>query len=379
MTSRLYPTTRRLFQQVFRGLKALGLGTVLSPLSFALLAMYITGLVLLDRRQNGTRIADWLPARCHDAINRLLRTHDISSRALMKAVTEWAKRLGTGYLAVDDVVVEKPFSKRCGWMGWTYSTAQKRKVHGFHVVVLLWCCGCWRIPVAYRLWRPKAKCRAKNYRKKSQLAWDMIVEVVAQGLPIEYIAMDTLYSGGWLTKKIDRLGLKWVGVLHPNTTVLYRNQRQNVKTLSARLKLKWRKRLGLRARSIRAYLPKYGHLRLVVTRNRHGNGEVLATNDLDTDLTTLVLRKRSRWSIETLFRDAKQFSGLAACQCRVDRAMVLHVAFVLLAFILLQRFRRSPKETLGTVKERLQMQVFTGGFPPPAPLKGKVPLSHLTA
>ncbi len=379
MTSRLYPTTRRLFQQVFRGLKALGLGAVLSPLSFALLAMYITGLVLLDRRQNGTRIADWLPARCHDAINRLLRTHDISSRALMKAVTEWAKRLGTGYLAVDDVVVEKPFSKRCGWMGWTYSTAQKRKVYGFHVVVLLWCCGCWRIPVAYRLWRPKAKCRAKNYRKKSQLAWDMIVEVVAQGLPIEYIAMDTLYSGGWLTKKIDRLGLKWVGVLHPNTTVFYRNQRQNVKTLSARLKLKWRKRLGLRARSIRAYLPKYGHLRLVVTRNRHGNGEVLATNDLDTDLTTLVLRKRSRWSIETLFRDAKQFSGLAACQCRVDRAMVLHVAFVLLAFILLQRFRRSPKETLGTVKERLQMQVFTGGFPPPAPLKGKVPLSHLTA
>ncbi len=379
MTSRLYPTTRRLFQQVFRGLKALGLGTVLSPLSFALLAMYITGLVLLDRRQNGTRIADWLPARCHDAINRLLRTHDISSRALMKAVTAWAKRLGTGYLAVDDVVVEKPFSKRCGWMGWTYSTAQKRKVHGFHVVVLLWCCGCWRIPVAYRLWRPKAKCRAKNYRKKSQLAWDMIVEVVAQGLPIEYIAMDTLYSGGWLTKKIDRLGLKWVGVLHPNTTVFYRNQRQNVKTLSARLKLKWRKRLGLRARSIRAYLPKYGHLRLVVTRNRHGNGEVLATNDLDTDLTTLVLRKRSRWSIETLFRDAKQFSGLAACQCRADRAVVLHVAFVLLAFILLQRFRRSSKETLGTVKERLQMEVFTGGFPPPAPLKGKVPLSHLTA
>ena len=61
-------------------------------------------------------------------------------------------------------------------------------------------------------------------------------------------------------------------------------------------------------------------------------------------LTTIVLRKRSRWSIETLFRDAKQFSGLAAGQCRTDQALVLHVAFVLLAFILLQRFRQSPKE-----------------------------------
>ena len=379
MTSRLYPTTRRLFKQVFQGLKALGLGVVLSPLSFGLMAMYITGLLLLDRRQNGTRIADWLPARCHDAINRLLRTHQISSRALMKTVTAWAKRLGKGHLAVDDVVVEKPFSRLCNWVGWTYSTTQKRKMRGFHVVVLMWRCGCWRIPVAFRLWRPKAKCRTKHYRKKSQLAWEMIVEVVSQGLAAEYIAMDTMYSAGWLTKKIDRLGLKWVGVLHPNTIVHYQNQRWSVKTLSAWLKLKWRKQLGLRGRSIRAYLPKYGHLRLVVTRNRHGNCEVLATNDLETDLTTIVLRKRSRWSIETLFRDAKQFSGLAACQCRVDQAMVVHVAFVLLSFILLQRFRRFPKETLGAVKERLQMEVFTSGFQPPAPLKGKTAVCQLTA
>lgn len=344
-----------------------------------MLAIYISGLLLLDRRQNGTRISKWLPARCHDAINRLLRNPDTSSRLLMKTVLEWAKRLGKGYVAVDDVVVEKCFSKLCSWMAWTYSNAKKRKVYGFHVVVLLWCSGCWRIPVAFRIWRPKARCRAKNYRKKSELAWEMIIEVVEQGLSIDYIAMDTLYSGGWLTKKINRLGLKWVGMLHLNTTVYYRNKRWSVKKLSAWLKLKWRQRLGLRARSIRAYLPKYGQLRLVVTRNRHGNYEVLATNDLDTDLSTIVLRKRSRWSVETLFRDAKQFSGLAACQCRVDQALVSHVAFVLLSFILLQRFRQFPKETLGVVKERLQMQVFTGGFQPIAPLKGKVAETLLTA
>ena len=41
----------------------------------------------------------------------------------------------------------------------------------------------------------------------------------------------------------------------------------------------------------------YGTLRLVVTRNRHGNYEVLATNDLSSDLTTIVQRKRHRWSV----------------------------------------------------------------------------------
>ncbi len=377
MASRLYPTTRRLFKQVVRSLRAFGLGTALSPLVFGLMAIYITGLLLLDRRQNGTRIADWLPACAHDALNRLLRTHELSTRALMKAVVAWAKQLGSGYLAVDDVVVSKPFCKRSRWVGWTYSTSEKRKVRGFHVVVLLWCSGWWRIPVAFRVWRPKKSCRPKRYRKKTQLAWEMIVEVREEGLGIDYIVFDTLYTAGWMTKKINRLGLKWVGVIHPRTTVYHRDRRWSAASLGKWLKLKWRARLRLRARSIVAYLPKYGTLRLVVTRNRHGNVEVLATNDLDSDLTTIVLRKRSRWSIETLFRDAKQFSGLAACQCRVDQALVRHVASVLIAFIILQRLRLHPKETLGEVKDRLQRELITGGLPAPAPLRGKMAAAQL--
>ena len=205
------------------------------------------------------------------------------------------------------VVVEKPFAKHIPWVGWTYSTTWKRKVRGLHIVVLLWRAGPWRIPVAFRLWRPRANCAPRQYRAKGQLAWEMLVEVVA-------------------------------------------------------------------------YLPKYGALRLVVTRNRHGNYEVLATNDLDGDLSTVVLRKRSRWFVETLFRDAKQFSGLGACQCRVDQAMVRYVAFSLIAFVALQRLRLHPKETLGEVKNRLQKEALLGCSHRPAPLKGKVALSQfLTA
>jgi hypothetical protein len=179
-----------------RALKAFGFGAALCPLTFSLMAVYITGLLLLDRRQNGTRIADWLPARAHDAINRLLRTHALSTRVLMETVISWAKGLGlAGYLAMDDVVVEKPFSKCVPWVGWTYSTSLQRKVHGLHIVVLLWCVGGWRIPVAFRLWRPKSRCRAKNYRKKTQLAWEMVSEVHQTGLAITYVTGDTLYSG----------------------------------------------------------------------------------------------------------------------------------------------------------------------------------------
>lgn len=378
MASRLYPTTRRLFWQVVKALRQIGLGAALSPLAFSLLALYVAGLILLDKRQNAKRMADWLPGRAHDAFNRLLSTMPISTRSLMSWLISAASRLKlTGYLIVDDVLVEKPFASLIPWVGWTYSTTQRRKVKGFHIVVLLWCVGLWRIPVAFRLWRPKASCSKKRYRTKGQLAWEMIVEVVNQGLPIEYLVFDTFYTAGWLTKRLNRLGLAWVGVLHPRTTVYYRHKRWSVLGLAERLKLKWRARLGLRALSVVAYLPKYGTLRLVVTRNRHGNYEVLATNDLGSDLTTIVKRKRSRWSVETLFRDAKQLSGLGACQCRIDQAMVRHVAFALITFTVLQVLRLGPEETLGQVKERLQQEVLRGGWRPPEPLKGKVAHAQL--
>ena len=43
---------------------------------------------------------------------------------------------------------------------------------------------------------------------------------------------------------------------------------------------------------------------------------MLSTNDLDNDLTAIVLRKRSH--TETPFQDAKKVGGLAACHCEVD-------------------------------------------------------------
>jgi hypothetical protein len=51
-------------------------------------------------------------------------------------------------------------------------------------------------------------------------------------------------------------------------------------------------------------------------------------------------------TIETLLRDTKQFNGLAACQYRVDQVLVRHVAFVLIACIVLQRLPRHPEEAL---------------------------------
>ena len=372
MASRLYRTTRPLYLEVSRILQQLGIASVAGPTAVLLIALYLTGLVLLDVRPTQTRVTRLLPGRCHDALNRLLRVTPWSTRALLGLLIAWIRRSGRpGYVCLDDVVVEKAFAKRLRWAGWTYSFAKKRKVYGMHVVVLLWCAadGGWRIPVAFRLWRPKRSCAPAAYQTKLQLAARMLTELAATRLPIAYLVADTHYTAGWFTRLASRLGITWVGTLPPRTTVVWHGRRQQVAELAGRLRLRWRPRLGLRAAAVTVYAPKYGTIRLVVTRNRHGNSECLATGELTADLTRVVDRKHSRWSVETIFRDTKQYAGLGACQCWTDAAMVRHIALVLLAFVVLQQLRRHPAESIAAVKERWQLTITRHGEPPPPPLR----------
>jgi len=391
MASRLYPTTQRLFLLVVAALRSLGMEAAFaSPTAFALAALYLSGLILLEGRQTPWRMAAWLPARCHDALSRLLREMPVPTRPLLRALCAWAARQGTGYLCLDEVVIEKPFSKMLPWCGWVYSFAKRRKVYGLHVVVLVSCVGRYRIPVNFRLWRPRAACRPSpkrrkggkghagrtahkaGYRTKLQLAEEMLLEVRAWGLAFEYLVFDGHYTAGWLTKKLSRWDVQWVGLLDPQTRVVHGGKRLPIRELAPAKKKKWRKSLGLRARALSVYAPTFGHLRVVAFRNKAGQEGFIATNVPDAraaDLTALVGWKRSRWSIETAFRDAKQFGGLEACQCRAECAWVRHVAFAFVGFVVLQLLRRSPEETLGAAKERLQLEALRGRLNPPAPLR----------
>src|SRR5215207_731067 len=99
MASRLYRTTRQLYLAVEAALMRLHLNTLGSPTLAALIALAVTGLILLEARPTQTRVARHLPARCHDALGRLLREMPWSSRALTALLIAFAKRLSCdGYL-----------------------------------------------------------------------------------------------------------------------------------------------------------------------------------------------------------------------------------------------------------------------------------------
>jgi hypothetical protein len=143
----------------------------------------------------------------------------------------------------------------------------------------------------------------------------------------------------------------WVGTLHPRTTVLWGEKRQSVKELAVRLRLRWRSQLGGR-RSGGGRLHAQVRLR-AVGRDQKPSWQLrvrVVTNEFRADLTSVIICKRSRWSVETVFQDTKQYAGLEACQCWVDQAMVRHVVgLVFLIFVVLQMMRRNPRESVGVV------------------------------
>jgi hypothetical protein len=76
------------------------------------MALYVAGLILLEKGRTAVRIATVLPGRAHDTLNRLLRVLPSSPQHLILALIRWVQRQrGQGYLCLDDVVVEKPFAK----------------------------------------------------------------------------------------------------------------------------------------------------------------------------------------------------------------------------------------------------------------------------
>lgn len=382
MASRLYRNTLPLFLAVEQLLLRLGFAQLGTPTLFGLLALYVTGLILLDERPTQTRVSARLPARAHDALNRLLRSLPLSTRALLRLLIRFAAKRGQeGYLLIDEVLIEKEFARKLPWAAWIYSATKQRYMRGMVLVVLVWCSddGRWRIPVGFRLWRPKERCSKADYRTKLELAQVLVHEVLLEGLPVRYVVFDTHYTAGWFTRWLTRRGLVWQGTLDPKTTVVYLGVKGQVRDMARTLKLKWRPKLGVCAQAFDVYAPKYGHLRLCVTRNRHGNCEYIVSNAASSDLSSMVGAKRSRWSVETVFRDTKQFAGFEDCQCRVDQAMVRHVALVFITFVVLQLLRHKPDENVGEVKERWQLTVLRAGERPPPPLRCAPPEFRATA
>ena len=87
-------------------------------------------------------------------------------------------------------------------------------------------------------------------------------------------------------------------------------------------------------------MPDYGDIRLLLVRKdthaEAGKTKYIFSTDIFVSAPQMLLRYRSRWAIETTFRDLKQNLNLGSCQATSLDAQESHLALAIFGFILLE-------------------------------------------
>ena len=92
-------------------------------------AVYISGLVVLEKKQTQSRIAKTIGHVSHDALNRLADILPMLCAQMAVGMTTLITGIyETGYIILDDTVVPKPFSRLVAGTYVDYDHTQKRHV-----------------------------------------------------------------------------------------------------------------------------------------------------------------------------------------------------------------------------------------------------------
>ncbi len=319
-------------------------------------AVYVTGLVALERKQTQSRIAETIGHVTHDALNRLAgKLPMLCAQMAAGAVFLITGIYDTGYIILDDTVVPKPFSRFVAGTYVDYDHTQKRYVRCHRIVVVIWTNGAIYIPVAFAFWHHRDFVR--RYRTKNQIARILIYYVVRHHIPFSYLTFDNWYASKQNLRFFDNLGIKFVTRLRKNAWIIHENEKQKVQKLT-KYECHYYSELEAYVKSFEVKYPRFGIGSLAIVKNdKHeepGRTKYLFTNDLSLYNKEIVLRYRSRWHVEVFFRTCKQYFGLAACQAQMMPQVILHVRMVFLAYVLTQLLMADDSISVGDMQKHLR-------------------------
>lgn len=296
-----------------------------------------------------TNLADHFADLSHDDVSRYLKEEKLTPRLLWEKVSPLLTSRLEGYILFDDVVLEKSHSTKIQGVRRQYSGNQHGIVRGIGVVNCVYVDPVtdqfWIID--YRLFDPD-----RDGKTKLDHVEDMLLSAVHRDILFGYVLMDSWYATTELMK-----------LLISRHKVFYCPLKANRKVDDSAAKLPYRavSRLDWSARELAegklVKLHKFPLdlkvklFRVVVSTDRT---DWLITNDL-TQSSTLAAQQESayRWKIEQLHREEKQLTGIAKCQCRLNRSQRNHIAAASLVWVRLKQLAYQLQTTVYQLKQGL--------------------------
>ena len=196
---------------------------------------------------------------------------------------------------------------------------------------------------------------AKRYnelnKKKTDLLVQMFSRVVKHKIPVDYILMDTWFTGVGLLKRLQDIcdSTHVIGMYKYNSKVKIGLK---VKKIS---ELKQQKLKPKRCRKFNYYYHHYiteiDGLKVGVfisKRGTKGKWHTLITTDTSLKFVKAIEIYSIRWSIEVFFKEAKQLFGLGKCQSTNFDVQIAQITIIMTQYLLTSiRYRMEAYETIG--------------------------------
>jgi hypothetical protein len=262
-----------------------------------------------------------------------------------------------GFLIFDFSKIPKPFSEHIPSVTYDYDGVSKRVEKGFSTGFITWSDGKIAIPFDFSWWLRK-KDLGELYKKKSELAKELIIRAKQQDIPFKEARMDGAFASEDMLKFLISENIHFTFRIAKNRVIKTKNyecslakhpdlrltRNQKYKTIKG-----WYK-------GIEAYFTAH--------KRKTKNGEyevVFIISDIERSPKNHVLAYKQRWPSEKYHRTAKQHLGLADNQSTNADKQRLHVFSVMISYAILELIRiDKKKQSVEEILHQIRRQKLTG-------------------
>ena len=149
----------------------------------------------------------------HDTFNRFLTRQSLTPETLWAEVEKYVDRK-TGWLILDDSVLDKIHSNKIELTYFQWSGKHHKVIKGIGLITLIWTDGILAFPIDYRIYDKNEDQKTKNDHLR-----DMTKTASNRRFTPSFIMFDSWYSSTENLKFIDRLGWNWFTRVKKNRSI----------------------------------------------------------------------------------------------------------------------------------------------------------------
>ena len=331
---------------------------IFSLTTLGLMAVYVAGLLLLDRQRSACRIVRRvMPGLSHDRMTGVRRwvghfslwTSPFPSWAIGLVHAIVVTTGVPGIVILEDTMLPKRFAKAIWGVHGDRDPSTGQVVPGIRLVWAIWTNGLLVIPLGFLIWHKRGHLPpgVRRYRTKQELAqallWVLHTKGLQSGLHVSYLLCDGWYCTKANLARFQRWGFFYITRFSAPYTVTYQGQAWKAWELAWPCgKSEWHyygAAIGY-IKSFAVVWPGVGPLTLAIIKaTRHQKPRdrgYLISNDLTISHLALCAFQAHRWTVEVFFRTSKQLVGWGQSPARGPQPVVGHLVLGAVAYTMLE-------------------------------------------